>query len=98
MLEELDKKPNYDVITAWHVIEHVEELKPTLKLLRKKLRKDGLMFVALPNIQSYDSKYYKEFWAGLDTPRHLYHFAPKTFIKTGKKSQVQSDRSTSNAF
>lgn len=65
---------NLDVITAWHVIEHVSDLRETVKSLIKKLKKDGHMILALPNYKSYDAEIYKEYWAGYDVPRHLYHF------------------------
>lgn len=63
-----------DIITAWHVIEHVAELRQTLKTLTKKLKEGGHLVVAVPNHQSYDAKHYKQFWAAYDVPRHLYHF------------------------
>ena len=64
----------YDVITAWHVIEHVADLKETMKSLKKKLKDKGHLIVAVPNHQSYDAQYYKNNWAAFDVPRHLYHF------------------------
>lgn len=73
-INELDSKKTFDVITAWHVIEHVHELLPTLKELKKRLNENGKLVLALPNHNSYDSKYYNKYWAGYDVPRHLYHF------------------------
>ncbi|HCM76981.1 MAG TPA: hypothetical protein DIS90_11400 [Cytophagales bacterium] len=72
-LEDLPES-KYDIITLWHVLEHVpkpEELIVKLKLL---LKKDGLIFVAVPNHQSYDAKYFKSYWAAYDVPRHFWHF------------------------
>lgn len=71
----------FDIITAWHVLEHVSDLKKTTKELRKLLNENGLLIVAVPNLESYDSAYYKEHWAALDVPRHLYHFTQSTFGK-----------------
>ncbi len=79
------RKDKYDAITAWHVIEHVYDLKGTLKTLRKRLKKDGYLFVALPNPSSQDALHYKSHWAGYDVPRHLYHFTPESFIRLIKK-------------
>lgn len=70
----------YDIITAWHVIEHVTELEKTLKNLRKKIKDNGHLIIAVPNHQSYDAKYYDNQWAAYDVPRHLYHF-DQTSIK-----------------
>lgn len=78
-LGQLPNKEQYDIITAWHVIEHVHQLNDTIKSLKKSLKKDGFMFLAVPNINSYDSQYYDQYWAALDVPRHLYHFTPDTF-------------------
>ncbi|MFD2529789.1 class I SAM-dependent methyltransferase [Polaribacter marinaquae] len=65
----------FDVITLWHVLEHVESLKKTIKTLKKLLKPNGRVVVAVPNYKSYDAKYYKEYWAAYDVPRHLWHFS-----------------------
>ncbi|MBD3639044.1 MAG: class I SAM-dependent methyltransferase [Crocinitomicaceae bacterium] len=66
-----------DVITMWHVLEHVYHLKRDIKEYLRILKDDGALILALPNIDSYDSNYYGEYWDGLDLPLHLYHFTPK---------------------
>lgn len=66
-----------DVITMWHVLEHVYHLKRDIAEYKRVLAEDGVLILALPNIDSYDSNYYKEYWDGLDLPLHLYHFSPK---------------------
>lgn len=63
-----------DVITMWHVLEHVYDLRKDLKRIEEILRSNGKLFIAVPNMNSYDAKYYKEYWAAYDVPRHLYHF------------------------
>ena len=68
----------YDLITLWHVLEHVPELNNLLSQLKLFLKRDGLIFIAVPNYQSFDSKYYREYWAGYDLPRHLWHFSHST--------------------
>lgn len=65
-----------DVITAWHVFEHVPDLKETIAELRAALKQKGKLIVAVPNPDSFDAKYYKENWAAYDVPRHLWHFSP----------------------
>jgi 2-polyprenyl-3-methyl-5-hydroxy-6-metoxy-1,4-benzoquinol methylase len=67
----------FDVITAWHVLEHVPDLKETIETLRQLLKPKSLLIVAVPNPESFDAKKYKEYWAAYDVPRHLYHFSPK---------------------
>ena len=72
-------KFKYDIITAWHVLEHVHDLKDTIRKLRKRLTDQGHLLVALPNHQSYDAQHYGAHWAGYDVPRHLQHFSQESF-------------------
>lgn len=74
-LHELENNSR-DVITMWHVLEHVYDLQKDLKKITSILKEDGVMIVAVPNRNSYDAKKYKEFWAAYDLPIHLYHFVP----------------------
>lgn len=64
-----------DVITLWHVFEHIENQTEILSLFHNKLKTDGILIIAVPNHTSYDGQYYKEFWAAYDIPRHIYHFS-----------------------
>lgn len=77
-LEELPKE-KFEQITVWHVLEHTKNPKAELVKLKKMLKNNGKVFVALPNINSYDNTYYGKYWAGYDVPRHLYHFTEKSF-------------------
>lgn len=76
-LEELEEGC-FDAITLWHVLEHVHHLHEYLERIKKLLKPTGILILAVPNIQSTDFQFYKEFWAALDVPRHLYHFTPKS--------------------
>jgi 2-polyprenyl-3-methyl-5-hydroxy-6-metoxy-1,4-benzoquinol methylase len=75
------KEEVFDAITLWHVLEHVHELHPTIDALKKTLKQDGRLFVAVPNYTSADANKYKEYWAAYDVPRHLYHFSPASMMK-----------------
>ncbi len=68
------KGDKYGIITLWHVLEHVHNLKTTLLTLKDKLSTDGKILIAVPNHLSYDAKYFKEYWAAYDLPRHIWHF------------------------
>ena len=70
----------FDAITFWHSLEHVYKLNRLLENLRKNLKKNTYIFVAIPNLMSYDAIKYKNYWAGYDVPRHLNHFT-RTGIK-----------------
>jgi 2-polyprenyl-3-methyl-5-hydroxy-6-metoxy-1,4-benzoquinol methylase len=71
----------FDVITLWHVLEHIPNFEETLKTISKQLNDGGTLFIAVPNYQSLDAEIYKNIWAGYDVPRHLWHFAPSTIKK-----------------
>jgi 2-polyprenyl-3-methyl-5-hydroxy-6-metoxy-1,4-benzoquinol methylase len=68
----------YDVVTMWHVLEHVHDLNGTIKEVKRLLKPEGKLFVAVPNHQSFDAQHYGSFWAAYDVPRHLHHFSPDT--------------------
>ena len=65
----------YDVITMWHVLEHVPNLTEYVSQLEELLKPDGTIVVAVPNHKSFDASYYGNFWAAYDVPRHLWHFS-----------------------
>jgi 2-polyprenyl-3-methyl-5-hydroxy-6-metoxy-1,4-benzoquinol methylase len=70
-------KNNFNAITLWHVLEHVHQLTGYLQTIKSLLKPGGVLFIAVPNYTSTDSKHYQENWAAYDVPRHLYHFSPK---------------------
>ncbi len=85
-------RESFDVITLWHVLEHVHELNETLSKLRTLLRPDGIMIIAVPNPESEDAAQYREFWAAFDVPRHLYHFSKNTLTELLHKHQLKVDK------
>jgi SAM-dependent methyltransferase len=66
----------FDVITLWHVLEHVHDLNEKVDELISHLNEGGIIFIAVPNHESQDAKKYGVHWAGYDVPRHLWHFSP----------------------
>ncbi len=75
----------YDVITAWHVFEHLYNLNEDIKQLKSKLKDNGKIIIALPNRNSFDCYHYKQYWAAYDVPRHLYHFSEKDIVNLMQK-------------
>lgn len=71
------KAGSYDVITLWHVLEHVHQLHDYIEQLKNLLAENGRLLIAVPNYTSFDEKVYKQCWAAYDVPRHLYHFSPE---------------------
>ncbi|MBS4071312.1 MAG: class I SAM-dependent methyltransferase [Algoriphagus sp.] len=80
-IDELKKENVFDVITLFHVLEHIHDLRKTLKKLLSHLKSDGYLIIAVPNHESFDGKIYGKFWAGWDVPRHLYHFNTKAITR-----------------
>lgn len=79
-LDEL-KDSSFDHITLWHVLEHVPHLNRRMEQIKRLLKLNAYVWIALPNPESYDAKHYRKYWAGYDVPRHLWHFRPKNIIQ-----------------
>lgn len=67
---------HFDVITLWHVMEHVHDLHPYVQRMQQLLKPGGTLIIAVPNYTSKDAEIYGPYWAAYDVPRHLYHFSP----------------------
>ena len=78
-IEKLESN-SFDVITMWHVLEHVPDPVQQIKELKRLLKPNGTIIIAVPNFNSYDAKLYGDFWAAYDVPRHLWHYS-KTSIQ-----------------
>lgn len=88
-IEELNKNSDYDIITLFHVLEHIHELRKTLKKIITHLKSDGYLIIAVPNADSWDGKKYGKYWAGWDVPRHLYHFNSKSIEAIQKEFNLE---------
>jgi 2-polyprenyl-3-methyl-5-hydroxy-6-metoxy-1,4-benzoquinol methylase len=82
----------YDVITMWHVLEHVPDLNKRMKDLERLITNGGIILIAVPNPNSFDAIYYKEHWAAYDLPRHLYHFTPNDIETLCNNNQLKVKR------
>ena len=78
---------SFDVITLWHVLEHLDNLNEVVAKIKSILKPNGVMILALPNHNSHDAKKYKGYWAAYDVPRHLWHFTPDSVEKLLSKHQ-----------
>lgn len=101
--QEIDKleDESFDLITMWHVLEHVDNLKEEIKQLQRLLKKGGRLVLALPNFKSADAQYYKEYWAAYDVPRHLNHFCHESInniFKTTDFKRIKTDKLVWDAY
>jgi 2-polyprenyl-3-methyl-5-hydroxy-6-metoxy-1,4-benzoquinol methylase len=78
-----------DVVTMWHVLEHVPDVNAQIKELKRLLKPAGTIVIAVPNFNSYDANYYGKFWAAYDVPRHLWHFSRLSIEKLFEREKLQ---------
>ena len=81
----------FDVITMWHVLEHVHKLNERMQRINQLLKPNGTLIIAVPDSDSWDAGKYKDFWAAYDLPRHLYHFTQDSFKKLANKNGFSID-------
>lgn len=79
------QESSFDVITLWHVLEHLPDLEDQVRAIEKLLKEDGTLIIAVPNFKSFDAKFYQDYWAAYDVPRHLWHFSQKSISKLFSK-------------
>lgn len=83
---------SFDLISLWHVLEHVHELHKYVETLGLLLKPKGKILVAVPNYTSKDADMYKEYWAAYDVPRHLYHFSPSSIKMLMEKQGLKIEK------
>lgn len=75
----------YDIVTLWHVLEHLYDPGQALEIIARRLRENGVLLIAVPNIAGIDARVYKSNWVALDAPRHVNHFSLDTLARLGSK-------------
>jgi len=83
------KEKDFNVITLWHVLEHLPDPNQALHQLHHLLNETGTIFIAVPNLKSYDANYYQSYWAAYDVPRHLWHFDQQSMKTILEKNGLQ---------
>lgn len=83
---------SFQIITMWHVLEHVHQLNETIAWLQKQIDTNGKIIIAVPNPQSSDAIKYGHLWAAYDVPRHLYHFTRASMKALLAKHGLQIDQ------
>ena len=78
-----------DVITMWHVLEHVPNLEEQITELKRMIKPNGTIIIAVPNFNSFDANYYGNYWAAFDVPIHLWHFSKTAIQKLFAKEQLE---------
>ena len=78
---ETDYQGKFQIISMWHVLEHLKNPQQEIRQIKDALEDNGTVFIAVPNFNSFDAKYYQEYWAGYDVPRHVWHFSRSAIKK-----------------
>jgi 2-polyprenyl-3-methyl-5-hydroxy-6-metoxy-1,4-benzoquinol methylase len=73
----------------WHVLEHVPDIHAEIKELKRLIKPNGAIVIAVPNFNSYDANHYKDFWAAYDVPRHLWHFSRQSIKVLFEREKLQ---------
>lgn len=81
-------KKQFDVITLWHVLEHLTDLEEHISIINGLLKPDGALIIAVPNYKSFDAIHYNSYWAAYDVPRHLWHFSKASISKLAIKEKM----------
>jgi 2-polyprenyl-3-methyl-5-hydroxy-6-metoxy-1,4-benzoquinol methylase len=76
----------YDLVVAWHVLEHLTNPLEAMQSIRDWLRDDGIFAVEVPNCGSVDADRLGDAWEGWTAPHHLWHFTPQALQRMLEKA------------
>lgn len=82
---------NADVISYWHVLEHVEKPWEYLEAGKRNLSKNGKIIIGIPNSDSFELHFFKNYWFHLIPQYHFWHFSKKSMSLLLKKSGFKID-------
>jgi 2-polyprenyl-3-methyl-5-hydroxy-6-metoxy-1,4-benzoquinol methylase len=73
---------SFDVVTAFHVLEHIPDSRAFLRTMRRWARPGGFVAIEVPNFRSVQRRRLREHWSGLRPREHLVHYTPDTLART----------------
>jgi 2-polyprenyl-3-methyl-5-hydroxy-6-metoxy-1,4-benzoquinol methylase len=81
-LEVVDQPPqSWDVISLFHVAEHLRDPLGVLARIHRWLRASGVLVIQVPNAASFQARVFGSRWYGFDIPRHLVHWTERTLTQ-----------------
>lgn len=81
-----------DVISFWHVLEHVDNPHGYLAAARANLSPGGRIVIGVPNVDSLDFRVFGRNWFHLAPQYHLWHFSPKSLEILLKKAGFKIEK------
>jgi len=69
---------SFDVVTGFHVLEHLDRPLERLAKIYELLKPKGIFYLGIPNVGSWEARLFRSYWFGLELPRHLYHYSPQS--------------------
>ncbi len=84
-LLELSFNDKFDVITMWHILEHVEKPEEYIERIYELLDDKGMLFIEVPNFNSWTRIITGKYWLALDLKHHLTFFTPSSLVSLLKK-------------
>jgi 2-polyprenyl-3-methyl-5-hydroxy-6-metoxy-1,4-benzoquinol methylase len=79
----------WDVVTMWHVLEHVPDPVAALRIVRDVLAPGGAVVLEVPNVASTAARMLGASWTHLDAEAHVSHFAPATLRLALERAGLQ---------
>ncbi len=76
----------FDVVTAFHVLEHVTDPVRATRRMLAWLAPNGLLVIEVPNAGGLGAALFGRAWSALELPRHLSHFTPSTLKATVERA------------
>lgn len=83
---------SFDVVSFWHVIEHLYDPRAALKEARRILKPNGYVLIGVPNYDCWQRKVFGRWWWYWEVPRHFWHFTPETLNELLKQSGFRIER------
>lgn len=74
LIESACADETFDVVTFWSSLEHMNDPRANLLEARRVIKPSGTLIIQVPNIASYQARWFGGDWFALDAPRHRYHF------------------------
>jgi len=82
----------FDVVTLFHVLEHLPDPGTALLVVRSLLRAEGVLVAQVPNVDSYQARLFGRRWYGLDVPRHVVNFTAQSLARLLARCGFENDR------